>query len=174
MASSPFRRCYGDKLEKTIFRFVKDGETSDWQVPLGTSATAGTETAGGQVDVKDQDFTDFLRELGVGMVEISCQHVSDVGDESEWSEPVSVRLMKAVRFFGFVEEPVTGGAVNSRIGAFDLEEWRDKSDPLYAESEHSGKFYSLKDELITRFAFAGTSEETKNTAGFDSGTFTKE
>ena len=172
--SSTFRRCYGDNLAKTVFEFTKDGETSTWTVADGTEASAGIEDNEGNVTTMDAEFAEFMRGLGMGMVDIRCKHISDVGDHSEWSDPISVRLTMPVRYFGLVEGPVTGDVVNSRIGAFDLEEWRPKSDPLYAESEHSGKFYSLKDEQLARFAFAGTSEETKNTAGFDSGTFIKE
>lgn len=170
MESSPFYRAYHDNLVKTEFSISQDEGipvlgTPVWTVTVDIEAHVG-EMDGDTYVVHDQDLKDFLdaetgegsdavRVFPFGEYFIRCRHTSDVGDVSEWSDPVQFTLVDSARFFGF-----DGSDETLRIGGFD-------DTGVGTAGETSGKFRSLNDPGIVRFGFAGVA----GAGTFGNGTF---
>ena len=169
LESSVFRRAYGDTLASTEFSISKTSS-------IPTARTPGWIVNNGiKIDVTDDqdteaaDLLDYLdstdddtdeRLFPYGTYFIRCRHISDVGDVSEWSDPVMFSLASPERIFGMYT-PETGVDAPRRIGGFD------DTDATGTPGTYSGKFHSLADDSYTRFGFEGTT----GTLGFDQGMF---
>lgn len=175
LESSVFRRAYGDVLAYTEFSISPtDGipmeNTPIWVVNDGikVDTTDPEDAEGADLTAYLDSEEDGERVFPYGAYFIRCRHVSDVGDVSEWSDPVIFSLARADRTFGMynydprVEPP-------RRIGGFDNSDTQ-AEDVTGTPGEYSGKFRSLADESYTRFGFNGTT----GTLGFDQGMFNVE
>lgn len=116
------------------------------------------------IPVDAEDTSRLWPDLSEGQWEIRCRYVSDVGDESDWSDPVAIRLVDPVRYFSMYTT-TDEDHDNAHYGPFGSTE--DDSEGDIRDAERSGAMYSLKDATIGRFGFAGGTD----TYGFDNGTF---
>ena len=124
---------------------------SIWRDPFERTEFSFTPEAGGEAYIVSTDkqypenTTISLEKLPEGSYNVAARHVSDMGDISPWSEPVSIYVQPAGEFFGFE-------------GAPHSDRFRDGTD----ETDEVSTFRSLDYELI-RFGFDGTD----HTGGFD-------
>ena len=125
--SSEFKRAYGDNLSITEFYFQND----DADRPSYTYRIDGDTAL--PIDKEDAPQE--------GLYRVTCRHISDVGDVSDWSEELAIYVREPKVFFAFKGAEYGSG--------FD-----------------ANQFYTLKHDTI-RFGFAGSAES----AGFDEAMF---
>lgn len=127
LCSSTCKTAYGDNLERTEFRLVSTANTDD---QLLLQAYKSTE-----VKLQEQDVS------VLGMYDLQCRHVSDMGDVSPWSVVRTIQVKIPTRFFGF--------------------EGTRRASPF-----NDQQYYNLRYEKI-RFGFAGIADA----AGFEEAMF---